>query len=153
MLQNCVKDAVKRFGNVHMGVLHEIDNKFFWIMVNSGAKQDYYWLFNKIDTFIEKINEWVDKMAKQGAISKEIDVQDFQKTAFLQYFLQTALAGVISIHDIRPALHYYQLTKDVVHFWLKGIKRVLFVSMKLQPEQVFDIYNYLTNCFEKGIVF
>lgn len=37
-----------------------------------------------------------------------------------------------------------------MEIWIKGIKRTLFVHMKLPSEQVIDTYNYLIETFKKG---
>lgn len=38
MLETAFKDALKRFGIYVPGIFYEIENKFFWISVNSGVK-------------------------------------------------------------------------------------------------------------------
>jgi hypothetical protein len=57
---------------VQEGVISEIENKFFWIKVSSGAQADYYWLFNRLDIFLEKIVEWTERMAKNNQLPSDV---------------------------------------------------------------------------------
>ncbi len=92
----------------------EVSNKFYWIRIKAGVRNDFGWIFHDIDKLIDEVNSWMLRMLNRQQFKKSLTGKQLCDTNFLQYFLYTALGNAFSVHDVLPAMQYFNVKSEVL---------------------------------------
>ena len=77
--------------------------------------------------------------------------EEVTSVKYLHYFLYNALGGAFSVHDVLPSMQTFNVCRDAILIWLKGIKRILLVIYKINATDVIELDIYLKRCFSDAL--
>lgn len=151
MMEQSLISVLKSYVGIPQSVYSQISYKFYWLKIKLSIITDFSWVISKFDYLQDKLLDWIEKMVKNKQLPNSVNPQKITQLQVFMQFVYCALTNSFAVHDVIPSLSHYGITKDYMLLWIKGIKRVCFVSFSIQPVVVYQIFNYLHQCLLDGV--